>query len=459
MQGAALFGPTVDGEFPSERDARLAELLDEALADAVAERRASVATGAPPGAAWTLRGRVVDDRGEPVAGATIGWWSDSDARPIGGEFVSFVSAELTAFASREPTANAPAIPVSAADGRFVVEGLPAASQVGVVATLSPQRWTSATFAVDGGEVRIVLPRLGSIAGRVRVAPGVDPRELFVGVEPEASRSRAAVASYPSFECQSRVGVDLSGSFALRDVPVGRWSLRVDHRGRGLHARLAEVDGVASVVEEAPPDPRLDPLDLSAALRTVTVEVVAADGARVDAGWWLLARTPVGQLIGDPAADRERAVDSIPSPPSQPFTEGRFALTVPSTWRPRVHVAVPGHRIAAAELSGAVARVVVGAPIVLHVALDPELRELARLAPASLTMAGCESWSAEEFCAVEARFDDEGRAQLLVPWVGWLKPRAFMRASHDAELSSWIALEPFEVGESIGHEWIELRRAR
>lgn len=456
MRGAALFGPTVDGEFPSARDALLDEPLDEAIADAVAERRAAVLTDDLPGAAWTLRGQVVDDRGEPVAGATIRWWTDSDARPIGGEFVTD---EMTAFALPEPTANAPAIPVSAADGRFVVEGLPAASRVSVVATLSPQRWTSATFAVDRGDVRIVLPRLGSIAGRVRVAPGVDSRELFVSVEPAGSRSPTAAASDPSFECPSRVGVDLSGSFVLRDVPVGRWRLQVDHRGSGLHARLAEVEGVASVVEEAPPDPRLDPLDLSAALRTVTVEVVAADGARIDAGWWLLARTPDGQLIGDPAAERAGAVDAIPPTPCQRFSDGNFTLTVPSAWRPRVHVAVPGHRIAAAELSGAVARVVVGAPIVLHVALDPELQELARLAPASLTMAGCESWSAEEFCAVEARVDDEGRAQLLVPWVGWVKPRAFMRAAREAELSSWIALEPFEVGELIGHEWIELRRAR
>lgn len=409
---------------------------------------------------WTLRGVVVDERGTAVDGAAIEWvFGDLPlARQLDSSVAagSIESASEQAIRRREPPAAG--VETDAA-GRFELPGLPSGFAPIVSAVASPARQVTVPLAADAREVCIVLPRLGSIAGQLRVGPGVLAEELVITVSPQEGGPAAEAWTFGGFVHQTAVTAAADGRFELRDVPVGRWNLRVDHLLCGLFARVGSVVGVASVAEQAPPDPRLDPFDLSDALRRVTVEVVTSGGAPVDAGWWTLARAADGRVIGGEPPLDALAHLALAAPAVMPFTGGRFALTVPSASLHRVHVAVPGHRIAAAELSAPHLRVAVGSPAILRVALDLELRELMRLAPASLMIEGCDRWSVQEFQALEACFDADGRAELLLPLLGWLAPKAFMRASHEAELSSWIKLEPFEVGESIGHEWIELRRAR
>lgn len=396
--------------------------------------------------ARTLHGFVVDERGVPVEGVAVAWFVD-DAE------LFVMQSEL--LGRRIEGAS------TAADGGFELHGVPVGVALHVSATATPERQITVAVAADARSVRIVLPRLGSIAGLIRVGPGVAAEELFLSVTSHDGAPGAAAWGTGGLELATRAQATPDGRFELLHVPVGEWTLHVDHCGLGVSLRVAEVAGVSAVADSAPPDPRLSPLDLTAVLRAVTVEVVAANGAPVSSGWWTLARAADGRPISDRDAMPTDAIAPAPPPMPlcKPFGSGRFTVSVPSGSRHRLHVAAPGHRVAAADLSESQVRVIVGPPVVLRVALDSELRELARLAPANLTLASHDRWSIEEFLGSEARFDADGRAEMPLNFVGWLAPRAFMRSSHEAELSSWVDLEPIEVGETVGNEWIELRRAR
>ena len=167
----------------------------------------------------TLRGRVID-LGKDEAARPREVAIDCEPGPISGSF-----------ARREVDA----------EGGFYFEGVPAGRHRLLVyrGTGSDDLPYSTTIDVGKDDVTVNLPPFANVAGVVKST--VNPWEgvLGIGVATEGAWRRNVVP-------------DEDGSFTLRDLPPGEWSLRLESNnlhGGGTPLRLASVTfGQASVIK-------------------------------------------------------------------------------------------------------------------------------------------------------------------------------------------------------------------
>ncbi len=134
-----------------------------------------------------LEGRLVDATGEPAPG----WLVSAQSNP-GWDARSYVTTD--------------------AEGRFVLDGLPA-GDVRLVATRT--RSNGLALAVvripDVASIEVRLPRLGAVSGHVRRPDGTPVTDAEIGLEVDVAWNGTA-----GFFARS----DEDGRYEIRDVPVG-----------------------------------------------------------------------------------------------------------------------------------------------------------------------------------------------------------------------------------------------
>jgi hypothetical protein len=224
-----------------------------------------------------LAGRVIDDTGSPIEGATL--------RLIEID-------EQGAFASPSPLVDS----TSRADGTFALRGAwPAANVVLAIRKAGFLPLRTGEYAPGTADVELVLTREAALAGRVLCDPGIEVQqiELLVatsGVDPADSGSSDDVI-HPGDD----------GSFEFGGLPAGTATIRATLPG--VEEPLATIEGVRTIAGQTARDARMDPLDLRGLLHAIDLEVVAEDGAEIIDGW-ACALSPVpdarisAQLIVD-----------------------------------------------------------------------------------------------------------------------------------------------------------------
>lgn len=200
-------------------------------------------------------GVVLDEQGEPVAGARIEAW------PPGAEGPSFPACAATR---------------SGATGEFELRGESADARL-VLAAHREGALAEPEFVPRGArDVRLVLRAGGELEGRVQVHPSLHGAVLLI----EARRSDDA-AGHVGAPPSASLRLDADGTFLLRALGSGSYDLSVVHAASA--AVLGGVRGVAVRAGERTRDPRLAPLDLGMALRALELELFDTAGLPVAGG--------------------------------------------------------------------------------------------------------------------------------------------------------------------------------
>lgn len=204
-------------------------------------------------------GIVVDDAGEPVAGAEIRvrFRDPPGARP------------------ERPDIGMPSA-MTGDDGRFAVRGEGSSPRIEVSATLHGHL-PSDTAAVAAGQegLRLVLQRAGSVRGRILVEDGLPRHDIRLTLNPGTPPARPSpTATTPGEE----MSPDREGNFAWPGIPPGMYELVV--RVVGEPAPLATIPAVSVRPAETT---TLPGIDLRGKLRTITITVLASDGTPVQDG--------------------------------------------------------------------------------------------------------------------------------------------------------------------------------
>lgn len=252
----------------------------------------------PVAPASRVRGRVVDERGQPVAGAVV-----EQTRVVAENARSFGDAAFSLQLARAGSALADLVTydrdmlldVSAADGTFVLQGLaPGFAVVRFAAPGLGSRWLRVTPSVQQGGADlgdVVLVRGVVLSGRV-VRGGVPVAGASVAVFGRETQATAVTRG--------------DGSFVVPDLPPGQYRLRARLPATSSTTTEATVDlggaaGAAPVVLTLPPG------------RTLRGVVQASDGQPLP-GALVAVRGVAGQPVMTDAAGEfalelpDRAVD-------------------------------------------------------------------------------------------------------------------------------------------------------
>jgi hypothetical protein len=199
------------------------------------------------------RGRVVDDRGRPLAQVTVSTkWSDDSKH------------------KHRPGVDAQ----SEADGTFELRGFEPADELLAFAVTEGARSSgNVPFPRDGSELRLVIPRRGDVEGRLRAVP-----DEFRGCLSLDLRDKEL------FEGRSLAARDLGsdGTYRFKNMAPGNYDLEVSLSRDGFVGEvLLRVEHVVVAPGETTRDPRLLDLDPWARVHYVEVHVDLADGEAVD----------------------------------------------------------------------------------------------------------------------------------------------------------------------------------
>lgn len=261
--------------------------------------------------AVTLRGRVVDERGKPVAHAAV-TLATRDPQPL--DLAPGANAD-GGVGELGVTAEVPDLPVRAvegwelgelatytdADGSFHIEGLP---PVPLLLSVAQRGYASTTLPLrelaphdTRGDLELVLRAAGTAEGRVLDARGEPVANVQVSGESSAGTLTAST--------------DARGEFAFRDV-LGE--LSVSAAPLGFVATHCHVTVLAG--ETARCELRIDSPLFTLAVRVVDEFGFALEGAEVTASFTLAsargkAQSSVTRLSG---ADGTASLGELPAPP-------------------------------------------------------------------------------------------------------------------------------------------------
>jgi hypothetical protein len=194
------------------------------------------------------RGVVVDADGNPVAAATVTATIEGPRGEDGAAVPKDVLAPVR----------------SDSRGRFEVRGENRADPIALAAAKEGLCGEPVVVRAPAQDVRLVLGAAGAITGTVLLDASL--QESTVLVQASAPESARAAAGAPG--ASAVVGRD--GAFALRGLLPGAYSVRVVHAATA--AELARVDSVRVRAGAPVREGRLDPLDLRAAWRLLSLEV-------------------------------------------------------------------------------------------------------------------------------------------------------------------------------------------
>lgn len=205
-------------------------------------------------------GRVVDEGGRPVAGASIEVQRHFD------------TVSSSTFEVRPTSTPAPDLLTKADDaGHFVVYGRE--DGFGFTAHADHRDFSrGGRVSVSPGQEDVVLEirTTGEIRGSLVTAEGIEARDyLVVEAEPEGSETARPVKGR----------VRKSDTFVIGGVSAGRHTVVV--RGEGMKVELVRIPGVLVETDETTTDPRLQRIDLRDRLLRYHLEVVDSAGAPAD----------------------------------------------------------------------------------------------------------------------------------------------------------------------------------
>jgi hypothetical protein len=210
-----------------------------------------------------LAGRIVDERGAPVEKARVLLQSTTPAKP-----------------PEQPRERAKTVEdlwqrQSDAAGRFELRGTCDAPNLRVTA-FKDGYWSPNPIPVEAGASDVVLRlnRGAAIAGSVLLSPEGRKEKLMVQARLEADDGEPRSYGAGGF---NRVQKD--GSFLLRGMRPGRFTVLLGLGQTGMPMALAEFRDVRLEAGETSRDPRLQNVDLTG-LATVTLTVVDASGGPV-----------------------------------------------------------------------------------------------------------------------------------------------------------------------------------
>jgi hypothetical protein len=199
------------------------------------------------------RGRVVDDRGRPLAQVTVAtMWSDDSKHEL------------------RPGVEAQ----SEADGTFELRGFePADELLAFAVTEGVGISEKLLLPRDGSELRLVIRRRGDVEGRLRAVPEEFRGSLSLDLRDKEHFEHASFSSRD-------LGSD--GSFRFQRMAPGNYELEVSLSSDGFVGEvLLRVEHVVVAPGETTRDPRLLDLDPWARVHYVEVHVDLADGEAVD----------------------------------------------------------------------------------------------------------------------------------------------------------------------------------
>lgn len=198
-----------------------------------------------------LRGRVRDERGEPLAGARL---------LLGAELPPWVRELDGSFVPERP----PLWATSAEDGSFAFEGAPLGRAPLVVRARGAAPWSGEVEVLERGapELELTLAREARVVGRVVDAAG-EPRSLQVGAGPEGllagvtgwsgtdGRFELVGVATGTVEVWARDGAEMArAELELAPGETATWNARLEHRprirGRVLDARGLPAGGLTVV---------------------------------------------------------------------------------------------------------------------------------------------------------------------------------------------------------------------
>jgi len=197
-------------------------------------------------------GTVVDEEGAPVVGADV------------------TCGVLDPGRGSEPEWRHDLADTTDGEGRFAIHGPIGVAELFLAVNRAGYA-AARDLAVRAGaaDVRVVLVRQGKIAGRILLKDFQDRMGLQV-----LARSEADGHFFQG-------GLRSTGDgFEIPQLPAGSYTVLCRWNQDGSNVLLDEVAGVRVSAGETARDPRLDPLDLTAALHEIELEVVDTYGRSV-----------------------------------------------------------------------------------------------------------------------------------------------------------------------------------
>ena len=238
-----------------------------------------------------LAGRIVDDAGNPVPGASVRLY----ARVADPESGTGTSWERLRAAGAE----------AGRDGRFEARGRSSAAVIGV--TPAREGFTAgerAEFPRGTRDATVVMSAGGSIAGRVLVDPSIGTRTVSVFVRSELAERNAGTQ-------HKQVDPD-TGAFELKGLKPGRYTLLATV---GMNEEVARAEGLLVEAGRTVRDPRFDPLDLRGELSVWRVRARCADEFPVES-FQVLIKDEKGGYRGSSQGSRgDRPLTLITSRPA------------------------------------------------------------------------------------------------------------------------------------------------
>jgi hypothetical protein len=346
------------------------------------------------------RGRVVDDRGRPLAQVTVATrWSDDSKHEL------------------RPGVEAQ----SEADGTFELRGFEPADELLAFAVTEGAGFSeNLPLPRDGSELRLVIPRRGDVEGRLRAIPDEFRGSLSLelrGREPFDGRSIAA----------RDLGSD--GAFHFKSMAPGDYDLEIFLSRDGvIREVLLRVEHVVVAPGETTRDPRLLDLDPWARVHYVEVHVDLADGE------------PVDGVEATTLSDGSASSWTVEQPGA--------VVRVPTT-RERVEVAVrvDGYRPAVVSDVADRANVTLQPAFRVRLALGPLPQEFSGRTPCQLSLERRDRRFPSKWTEVE-RFLREGREWTVrFPFAGKYVGRVgFVDTPSDRTLDM-VPIAPFVVDDS------------
>ena len=225
-----------------------------------------------------LRGRVVDDAGSGVCGASVRIEVNSPEREAGGEEDVVFGGGRGEVLGYAGSSGPPGLKFSVSTderGRFEVFAADADATLSLTAEkagFGPEPRLTLDAAVE--EVLLPLPRAGAIAGSLALPAGLEAGRLRIGVDGDAGRRRYDAPRH--MRC-----VDAGGHFRLRRVPAGLHSIQVHLDD--LREPILEVTGIRVESGALAEDPRLREIDLTCVVRSFDLEITDELGRSVPEG--------------------------------------------------------------------------------------------------------------------------------------------------------------------------------
>lgn len=205
-------------------------------------------------------GKVVDDRGEVVDGATVALASRDAGGHAGGTATSVWCR-------------------SHSNGRFELCGPPPTAPRAV--TASARGYLSAPpveFREGASDLELVLTRAGAIVGSITLPDHIGSRRFGAWLR------RADAPETAAAEPGERATIGTAGGFRWGELAPGTWAVRI---GLGdasdPKAPVVDVSGIEVKAGETTQDERLTGVDVARRLRLLIVDVRDADGAPVKGG--------------------------------------------------------------------------------------------------------------------------------------------------------------------------------